>query len=906
MAASPVSDDPLATASIEPPQLPASPPQNAAASPMPKVSPPASGSRSPSSSRPASSSGSLSSEGRFLPGTLLAGRYRIIALLGKGGMGEVYRADDLTLGQPVALKFLPEAASRDEDALARFRNEVRTARRVSNPNVCRVYDVGEIDGQTFLSMEYIDGEDLASLLRRIGRLPQDKALEIARQMCAGLGAAHHEGVLHRDLKPSNIMLDGRGHAVITDFGLAGMSGQIDAGDFRTGTPTYMAPEQLAGQDVTLKSDIYSLGLVLYEIFTGKRAFEATTLAELVRTRSEGPPSSPSSRVKDIDPMVERAIMRCLEPDPASRPSSALALAAALPGGDPLAAALAAGETPSPQMVAAAGEATGLQPRAAVLCLAAVILGMAACFILGAKEDGLQFFPGDKPPEVLAEKAREIVNALGYPSQAVDHAGGFIYDGDYIDYIEEKHAPGAQSNSIFAQRPSALLYWYRLSPRYFEVTGFWNMSLTPGVVLPDDPHSILSGTIDVQVDAEGRLNYFQAVPPEQQDTASAATKPPDWNALLAAAGLDASQLQPAVPEWTALVASDSRAAWTGVWPGSGLPLRVEAAGFQGRPVYFSLNGAWSTPERMREHQQSRLAKAGGILEATIFIGLIVLGAWRAYTHFRTGKGDRRGAARLAIAVFGSEILLALFHAHLTPSSYMIYVLVLTISTGLFVTGVFWTTYLALEPYVRRHWPQTIITWSRLIDGRWRDPLVGRDVLFGVMLGVLWTVIFMLGYFGSNRAGAFNQFANAGYLQGFAPTISTCLANIVNSVLGTMIFFFALVLLRVLLKNRWLAAAAFVFVFTAPRVLGSSNWLIQVAIWGAIYGITAISVVRFGLVVLALGSFTANLLLNLPYPLDSGRWYAVDIYIVLAVMLAVAVWGFYTSLGRETVLKADWLS
>jgi predicted Ser/Thr protein kinase len=839
---------------------------------------------------------------------LLAGRYRIIAMLGKGGMGEVYRADDLTLGQQVALKFLPEAASRDEEALARFRNEVRTARRVSNPNVCRVYDVGEIDGQTFLSMEYIDGEDLASLLRRIGRLPHDKALEIARQLCAGLGAAHHEGVLHRDLKPSNIMLDGRGHAMITDFGLAGMSGQIDANDFRTGTPTYMAPEQLAGKEVTLKSDIYSLGLVLYEIFTGKRAFEAATLAELVRTRGEGPPSSPSSRVKDIDPMVERAIMRCLEPDPDSRPSSAIALAAALPGGDPLAAALAAGETPSPKMFAAAGEATGLPPRAAVLCLAAVFLGMALCFYLGAKEDGLQFFSADKPPEVLAEKAREIVAALGYPSQAVDHAGGFTYDDEYLHYIEGKHQPGAPTNSIFAQRPSVLLYWYRLSPRYFEPSGFSNMSLTPGVVLPDDPPSTLSGTIDIQVDTEGRLNYFQAIPPQQQDLPPSATAPPapDWNALFTAAGLDASRLQPAVPEWTSLVASDSRAAWTGTWPGSGLPLRVEAAAFQGRPVYFSFSGPWSVPVRMREHEQSKLSEAGGILEVSIFVGVILLGAWRAYVHFRTAKGDRRGAARLAIAVFGTEILLAVFHAHLTPSAYMIFIFVLTVSTGLFVTGVLWAVYLALEPYVRRHWPQTIITWTRMIDGRWRDPLVGRDLLFGVLLGVLWSAIFMLGYFGRTRAGAFNQFPVTDYLRGFAPTISTCLGNVINSVFGTMIFFFALVLLRALLKNRWLAAAAFVLLFTAPRALGSSIWPTQIVIWGSIYGIAAISVVRFGFVVLAVGSFTANLLLNLPYPLDPGRWYAVDVYFVVAGLLAIAVWGFYNSLGRETVLKTDWLS
>src|SRR5580704_8499575 len=138
------------------------------------------------SARVSSSSGGLLTEGRFLPGRLLAGRYRIIALLGKGGMGEVYRADDLTLGQPVALKFLFEEASRDEALLERFRNEVRLSRRVSHPNVCRVYDVGEVDGHTFFTMEYVDGEDLASLLRRIGRLPADKALEIARQLCAGL------------------------------------------------------------------------------------------------------------------------------------------------------------------------------------------------------------------------------------------------------------------------------------------------------------------------------------------------------------------------------------------------------------------------------------------------------------------------------------------------------------------------------------------------------------------------------------------------------------------------------------------------------------------------------------------------------------------------------------------------
>src|SRR5262249_37551817 len=206
------------------------------------------------------------------------------------------------------------------------------------PNVCRVYDVGEIEGQHYLSMEYVDGEDLASLLKRIGRLPPDKALEIAREICAGLAAAHDRGVLHRDLKPANVMIDGRGRARITDFGLASVLGEQRPADVRSGTPHYMAPEQLQGREVSVRSDLYALGLVLFEIFTGKRAREASSMAELVRLQNTTP-VNPSSFVADLDPLVENVILQCLDPDPENRPISALAVAAALPGGDPLAAAL---------------------------------------------------------------------------------------------------------------------------------------------------------------------------------------------------------------------------------------------------------------------------------------------------------------------------------------------------------------------------------------------------------------------------------------------------------------------------------------------------------------------------------------------------------------------------------------
>ena len=221
---------------------------------------PTQGPRSGSSSIPAY---------RFEPGALLASRYRIISRLGKGGMGEVFRADDIMLGQPVALKFLSESATANLNLLTRFYDEVRIARQITHANVCRVYDIGEIEGQPYLSMEYIDGEDLGSLLRRIGHLPAGKATEFARKMCAGLAAAHKQGVLHRDLKPANVMIDGRGELHIMDFGLAAVATQLQGAEARNGTPAYMAPEQLEGREVSAQSDLYALGLIFYEMFTGK-------------------------------------------------------------------------------------------------------------------------------------------------------------------------------------------------------------------------------------------------------------------------------------------------------------------------------------------------------------------------------------------------------------------------------------------------------------------------------------------------------------------------------------------------------------------------------------------------------------------------------------------------------------
>src|SRR5262249_20818355 len=192
----------------------------------------------------------------FSTGDVLAGRYRIGALLGRGAMGEVYRAFDGRLEQDVALKLLPERFAADPDRLARFRDEVRTARQVSHPNVCRVYDLGEDQGHVFLTMEFVAGDDLRVLLRRVDRLPHENAVQVAWQLCAAVAAVHDQGLLHRDLKPANVLIDTNGKVRLVDFGIAALAGRV--ADVRSGTQAYQAPEVLAGRQVTAQSDLFAL------------------------------------------------------------------------------------------------------------------------------------------------------------------------------------------------------------------------------------------------------------------------------------------------------------------------------------------------------------------------------------------------------------------------------------------------------------------------------------------------------------------------------------------------------------------------------------------------------------------------------------------------------------------------
>jgi tetratricopeptide (TPR) repeat protein len=265
---------------------------------------------------------------RYSRGRILAGRYRIERLLGVGGMGEVYSVYDGLLRQTVALKILHHA---DAPLRRRLVEEVRLARQVTHPGVCRVYDIGDDAGTPFLTMELIEGEDLATRLERSGPLPSAEVVAIGLQLASALAAAHEAGVLHRDLKPSNVLVARRGGGLyITDFGIATSRGRTNGEGRRLGTPAYMAPEEAEpGGVVTERSDLYSLGLLLYEVTTGLPAFDASDVDSLLELQRFAAPEPPSRLVAGVDPALEALILRLLAKEPALRPSSARAVLAEL-------------------------------------------------------------------------------------------------------------------------------------------------------------------------------------------------------------------------------------------------------------------------------------------------------------------------------------------------------------------------------------------------------------------------------------------------------------------------------------------------------------------------------------------------------------------------------------------------
>ena len=834
---------------------------------------------------------------RYLPGTLIAGRYRIFGLIGEGGMGEVYRADDTKLGQDVALKFLPGAVER-EGGLDRFLSEVRLARQIAHPNVCRVYDVGEADGRHFLSMEFVDGEDLASLLRRIGRLPKEKAIEIGRQLASGLAAAHAQGILHRDLKPANVMIDGRGRVRITDFGLAMLAGDVDGREVLSGTPAYMAPEQLAGREVTERSDLYALGLVLYELVTGRHphadAAEAETIEELRERRDSSVAVRPSSHVEGLDASVERVILRCLEPRPADRPAAASVVAAALPGGDPLAAARAAGETPSPEMVAEAAGTEGLSPPAALLCFGGVL----ACLAwIAFSAPGVLYnsrVPWELSPAELERAAREVVESSGWDPPVVDSGTGFEDD---IRFLQRAWTP-AERGEAWADpstaRPAPMMFWYRQGA--VELVPF---SVMTRLTLADPPNA--PGGIDVALDPRGELIRFRAAPRRSRDVEAGTDLAATWTAFLELAGIDSESIVPVEPRLELTVRADSEAAWEGRFADApGTPARIEAAAFRGRPVHFEVVPTWAEGVPLRRLGVGRTPPLAGAIMMAALLGSIPL----ARRNLRLGRADRRGAFRLAVFGVTLRALSWALTTHHVASGLEVQQIFKGLMQATFLGGLMpWILYLALEPFVRRLWPESLTSWSRLLDGRVRDPVVGRHVLVGAVVGLLVAstvpaIAALTGSLGGPDWAIPSPRIAVGPGEVLAAWAGGLQSGVRLVLTGTVLFLLAKLLLRrKILALIGFAAAASLILAAAP----GRGLLDPTSIAGLLQLIAVAGLLlRLGLLAAIAGFFFPQIV-TFPLTADPSSWLFPQTALTLALFAAPAAFALHTSLAGRPLLS-----
>lgn len=821
-----------------------------------------------------------SSPDSFSAGTMIGDRYRIVTQLGRGGMGVVYHAEDMKLAQHVALKFLSAKLSRNPVWVARLREEVRIARAVTHPGVCRVYDIGEAGELHYLTMEYVEGEDLASLLQRAGPLTREKAFQLGRQICLGLHAAHRAGVVHRDLKPGNILIDGSGNARITDFGLAILPGQ-GLGGLPGGTPAYMAPEQLTGKGVTALADIYALGLVLYELLAGQSAIRAGSIAELLDPSRRPVPTPLGSLVKDLPPGLEGVIERCLSLNPAARPPSALQVAAELPGADVLAAALEAGETPTPDLIAAASfPFISGRWRALLGVTTFSLLGLLIFTKSTSKVPWDNV--GSQPPAVLRDRGERLLNTLLRRDLPAHRAIGFCDADELEQLIGESSVQTAELRVNASRGP---FFWLRAAPAALVPLTYENVLLRSARTTLNDP-PVTIGSAVVSYDRDGRLMYYRDIPATNSEllTETRSVTPQELETLLVAAAVT-SEVAIATPSdgsshLSVPVALSNQQSATASFSFS-----------QGRTSEFAVLDASSASPEVSDPQGHR--NVAKIVTSVMFLGLMVFAipwAWRSY---RSGYADLRGAFRLGLAVF---IVALLAKALRLPAGigFMESLQWLVVSS-IFAAGagaLLSAFYLALDRHSRRYWPDKLITWTRAVDLRWADAALREHVLAGIALGVFWgllaaaerRLISSIGWPVRSHLAA-NRIAER--LLGIRSLVAGLLDIVPSAILYGLLFMLVLVVAQRLTQNRtWAAALAWLVLVVALVPRGASPYTAW-AFYGLGCGAVSLwAMMRFGLLTLVVGLFVVLVLNTTPMTLDLTSWYA-DMQLIVLGLIAIGV-------------------
>lgn len=850
----------------------------------------------PAPAPPSASAARRASRSRFEPGERIDGRYRIIALVGRGGMGEIYKADDVKLGQIVALKFLPRDVESDPALLDRLLAEVRLARQVAHPNVCRVFDVGEVNGHHFITMEYVDGEDLASLLRRIGRLSEDKAAQVARQICAGLAAAHDQGILHRDLKPANIMLDGRGRARITDFGLAAVADQIGDEDLGSGTPAYMAPEQHEKREVTARSDIYALGLVLFEIFTGRRAVDDASIDRALRSGSAPTPSRPADWTAGLPPEIDAVIQRCLEIDPARRPSSALLVAAALPGGDALAAALAAGDTPSPDMVADAGAQAGLAPRPAVALLACLLALLAAQPWLSDRAALPSFPQRPKAPAILADRAGELATRLGLDDGTRWSQGWYAW---LPGLSRRQGADGRPAG------PSPLAYAWRKAPAGTLPRGVAGSTWV-------DPPMEVPGSARMLMDSQGVVLALHATPPLPDDVRPPRDPAPDgvdWQAALADLGHGAFDLRPASPAGPPPVFADERRAFEGTWPGAqDIPVRVDAAAADGTIVWLDTAIGGRRPGAdMVSYWSTGAGRKLSIPRLVMYLLLPAVAGVFAWRNHRLRRVDHRGAGLALAIVFVAQATYSITRDPLYNSAREWNTILEAVKSGLLMGVEAWLFYLALEPHVRRTWPRLLIGWSRFASRRLRDPLVGQEILVGIVLGLAAACSRaatplageILGLPGNLPARLLGTFPGDA---GLRKTLGDACLGLSSGFVWALMILFVAAATRLIVGRAWpLVTIALLTTLIVSLESGMGRGGVVAFVEAGIRsGIALLALSRLGLLACIAAIASYAMLTSVQPTLDTDLWFFAPRIVLLPMLAAVGAWAFVAALGGRRLI------
>ncbi len=430
-------------------------------------------------------------------------------------------------------------------------------------------------------------------------------------------------------------------------------------------------------------------------------------------------------------------------------------------------------------------------------------------------------------------------------------------------------------------------------------------------MPDDPPNDVAGITKVVLDVRGRLLEFQAVPPQVKDK-TAQTGEVNWSTLFTEAGLDIRNYRQAESNWMPPVFADTGLAWEGARVDHAeIPVRIEAAAYRGKPVYFQIVAPWDKPLRQEETFSSAPRRAAGVIGILVFLSVIVAGVFLARRNLRQGRSDTKGAFKITIFVFLVSLTASLLVADHIPDLIREQPLLFKIAgESLFYGALVGLVYLALEPYVRRRWANLIISWTRLLAGDWRDPLVGRDILVGGMLGLAHTVVIYLLNLLPHWMGittAPNPGFNVSYLQSFKHLAAYFLMAPVSGIIlafGPLLF---LVLLVTILRKQWLAIAAFWTVYFSVLGLafaGAGDWTGWLGV-ALIATIIVVCISRFGLLAMVSFQIFFTLTLHNPITANFSSWYFGNTIFAAVVLLGLAIYGFYTSLAGQKIFQAKFL-